>query len=91
VTLGDRTLESSGQRQEIWDFGGAQLGAVRVDDFKLRFYHQRFGWPNEKATTDMPNVVNLRQDSSERTPSLWRFVEARQKAALAETLVNFRQ
>jgi hypothetical protein len=55
--------EGPSKRQEIWDFGGAQLGAVRVDDFKLQFYQQRFGWPNEKATTDMPSVVNLRTDT----------------------------
>jgi hypothetical protein len=53
----------------------------------------------------MPSIVNLRQDPFERTPSLphsvpgyangffarefWRFVEAQQKVALAETVVNF--
>jgi hypothetical protein len=47
-----------------------QLGAIRVDDFKFQFYQQPFSWPNEKATMDMPSVVNLRQDPFERTPSL---------------------
>jgi hypothetical protein len=35
-----------------------------------RSYQQPFGWHNEKTTTDMPSVVNLRQDPFERTPSL---------------------
>ena len=28
------------------------------------------GWPGEKVTTDMPTIVNLRQDPFERTPSI---------------------
>ena len=28
------------------------------------------GWPGEKVTTDMPGIVNLRQDPFERTPSI---------------------
>ena len=31
---------------------------------------QPFGWPGEKVTTDMPTIVNLRQDPFERTPSI---------------------
>jgi hypothetical protein len=85
VKLGDRTYnnhldgynqldlllnEGPSKRHEIWYFGGAQLSAVRIDDFKFQFYQQPFGWPNEKTTTDMPSVVNLRQDPFERTPAL---------------------
>jgi arylsulfatase len=33
-------------------------------------YQQPFGWPGEKVTTDMPTMVNLRQDPFERTPSI---------------------
>jgi arylsulfatase A-like enzyme len=62
--------EGPSKRHEVWYFGGAHLGAVRIDDFKFQFYQQPFGWPNEKTTTDMPSVVNLRQDPFERTPSL---------------------
>jgi hypothetical protein len=51
-------------------FGGPTLGAVRIDDFKFQFYQQPFGWPGEKTTTDMPTIVNLRQDPFERTPSI---------------------
>ena len=28
------------------------------------------GWPGEKTTTDMPSMVNIRQDPFERTSSL---------------------
>src|SRR5262249_29872054 len=57
-------------RHEIYYFGESQLGAIRIDDFKFQFYQQPFGWPGEKVTTDMPTIVNLRQDPFERTPSI---------------------
>jgi len=57
-------------RHEIFYFGGPHLGAVRIDDFKFQFYQQPWGWPGEKLTTDMPTIVNLRQDPFERTPSI---------------------
>jgi arylsulfatase len=56
-------------RHELFYFGGASLGAVRIDDFKFQFFQQPYGWPGEKTTTDMPTIVNLRQDPFERTPS----------------------
>ena len=58
------------KRHEIFYFGGPQLGAVRIDDFKFRFYEQPQGWPGPKVTTDMPVMVNIRQDPFERTPSI---------------------
>jgi arylsulfatase A-like enzyme len=58
------------KRHEIWYFGGASLGALRLDDFKFQFFQQPYGWPGEKITTDMPTIVNLRQDPFERTPSI---------------------
>jgi arylsulfatase len=85
VKLGDRTyknhldgysqmdlLTSKGpsKRHEIFYFGGANLGALRVDNFKFTFYTQPFGWPGEKTTTDMPSLVNIRQDPFERTPMI---------------------
>jgi arylsulfatase A-like enzyme len=85
VKLGDRTyknhldgynqmdlLEGKGpsKRHEVWYFGGPHLGAVRLDDFKFQFFQQPYGWPGEKTTTDMPTIVNLRQDPFERTPFL---------------------
>jgi arylsulfatase len=85
VKLGDRTyknhldgydqcglLEGSGPsaRHELWYFGGPHLGALRIDDFKYIFFQQPWGWPGEKTTTDMPTIVNIRQDPFERTPSV---------------------
>jgi arylsulfatase len=51
-------------------FSGPQLGALRIDDFKYQFIQQPYGWPGEKVTTDMPSIVNIRQDPFERTPAL---------------------
>lgn len=85
VKLGDRTYKNHldgynqmdlltgkgpSKRHELFYFGGAQLGAVRIDDFKFQFYVQPYGWPGEKTTTDMPLMVNIRQDPFERTPSI---------------------
>ena len=58
------------KRHELFYFSGPQLGAVRIDDFKFQFLQQPYGWPGEKVTTDMPTIVNLRQDPFERTPSI---------------------
>jgi arylsulfatase A-like enzyme len=84
VKLGDRSyknhldgynqmdlLEGKGPsaRHELFYFGGPHLGAVRLDDFKFQFYQQPQGWPGPKVTTDMPVMVNIRQDPFERTPS----------------------
>jgi arylsulfatase len=57
-------------RHELFYFGGPHLGAIRIDDFKYQFIQQPYGWPGEKVTTDMPTIVNLRQDPFERTPNL---------------------
>ena len=85
ATLGDRTyknhldgynqmalLEGKGPsaRHEVFYFGGPHLGAVRIDDFKFTFFQQPWGWPGEKITTDMPIMVNIRQDPFERTPMI---------------------
>jgi len=85
VKLGDRTyknhldgynqldlLECRGPsaRHELFYFSGAQLGAVRIDDFKFQFLQQPYGWPGEKTTTDMPTITNIRQDPFERTSML---------------------
>jgi hypothetical protein len=57
-------------RHELLYFGGPKLGAIRIDDFKYQFFQQPYGWPGEKTTTDMPTIVNIRQDPFERTPSI---------------------
>jgi arylsulfatase len=85
VQLGDRTYKNhldgynqmdllTGKgpslRHEQYYFAEANLGAIRIDDFKFQFLQQPFGWPGEKVATDMPTIVNLRQDPFERTPSV---------------------
>jgi arylsulfatase len=85
VKLGDRTYKNHldgynqmdlltgkgpSKRHEFFYFGGPQLGAIRIDDFKFQFYRQPQGWPGPKVTTDMPGMVNIRQDPFERTPSI---------------------
>ena len=85
VKLGDRTYKNHldgynqldlllgkapSARHEIFYFGGPHLGALRIDNFKYQFFQQPWGWPGEKVTTDMPTIVNLRQDPFERTPSI---------------------
>jgi arylsulfatase A-like enzyme len=85
VQLGDRTYKNHldgynqmdlllgkgpSARHELLYFGGPKLGAIRIDDFKYQFFQQPYGWPGEKATTDMPTIVNIRQDPFERTPSI---------------------
>ncbi|HUI13865.1 MAG TPA: arylsulfatase [Xanthobacteraceae bacterium] len=57
-------------RHELFYFAEANLGALRIDDFKYQFIQQPYGWPGEKVTTNMPTIVNLRQDPFERTPSV---------------------
>ena len=85
VQLGDRTyknhldghnqmalLEGKGPsaREELFYFGGPELGAVRVGNYKYQFFDQPDGWPGPKLTRDMPNIYNIRQDPFERTPIL---------------------
>src|SRR4249920_3228316 len=85
VKLGDRTYKNHldgynqmtlltgkgpSARHEIFYFAGPHLGALRLDDFKFQFLQQPYGWPGEKTTTDMPTMVNIRQDPFERTPSI---------------------
>jgi arylsulfatase A-like enzyme len=85
VKLGDRTYKNHldgydqtalllgkgpSVRHEVFYFGGPHLGAVRIDDFKFQFIQQPWGWPGEKITTDMPTIVNIRQDPFERLPNI---------------------
>jgi arylsulfatase A-like enzyme len=85
VTIGDREYKNHldgynqldlingkgpSARHELFYFGGPHLGAIRIDDFKYQFIQQPWGWPGEKVTTDMPSIVNLRQDPFERTPDI---------------------
>jgi arylsulfatase len=64
------TGQGPSKRHEVFYFAEANLGAIRIDDFKFQFIQQPYGWPGEKVSTDMPTIVNLRQDPFERTPSI---------------------
>ena len=96
VELGDRTyknhldgynqmdlLQGKGpsKRHELFYFGGPQLGAIRIDDLKFQFLQQPQGWPGPKVTTDMPTIVNIRQDPFERDADDRRRKRARTTAA----------
>jgi len=85
VKLGDRTYKNHldgynqfdlllgkgpSKRHELWYFGGPKLGALRIDDFKFQFFVQPTGWPGPKIVTDMPGIVNIRQDPFERFPMI---------------------
>jgi arylsulfatase len=85
TTLGERTYKNHldgynqmdlltdkgpSARHEFFYFVEANLGALRLDDFKFQFFRQPEGWPGGKVTTDMPGMVNIRQDPFERTPSI---------------------
>jgi arylsulfatase A-like enzyme len=85
VKLGDRTYKNHldgynqmdllcdmgpSARHELFYFSGAQLGAIRIDDFKYQFLQQPWGWPGEKIVTDMPTITNLRWDPFERLSPL---------------------
>jgi arylsulfatase len=85
VKLGDRTYKNHldgynqldlllgkgpSKRHELFYFAGPKLGAVRIDDMKFQFMQQPTGWPGPKVTTDMPTLVNLRQDPFERFPMI---------------------
>jgi arylsulfatase A-like enzyme len=58
------------KRHELFYFAGPKLGAVRRDDMKFQFLLQPTGWPGPKVATDMPGLVNLRQDPFERFPMI---------------------
>jgi arylsulfatase len=58
------------KRHEFFYFGGPQLGAVRLNEMKFVFYQQPGGWPGPKTASDMPVLVNLRQDPFERYPMM---------------------
>jgi hypothetical protein len=59
--MGPRT-SSTGCKPE---FNGATQSSIL-----FQFYRQPYGWPGEKVTTDMPTIVNIRQDPFERTPAV---------------------
>jgi arylsulfatase len=99
------TGKGPSKRQEVFYFGEAELGAVRVNDMKFIFLDQPDGWFGSKETLDWPKMVNLRLDPFERCidfkdcPSammdwwaheFWRFVYAQEVVGkLAKTFIEF--
>jgi arylsulfatase len=64
------TGKGPSKRHELFYFAGPKLGAVRLDEMKFQFFQQPQGWPGPKVTTDMPALVNIRQDPFERFPMI---------------------
>ena len=61
------------QRQEIWYFANAVLGALRLDNFKYYFVIQGEGleaFTGPILNTGAPGIVNLKLDPFERTLSV---------------------
>jgi arylsulfatase A-like enzyme len=56
------------KRHELFYFAGPRLGAVRLDEMKFIFFQEPQGWPGPKLITDMPLLINIRQDPFERFP-----------------------
>lgn len=98
------TGKGSSNRHEIWYFAEANLGAVRIDDFKYVFLDQPQGWFGPKVELDWPQIYNLRLDPFEcasvnqAPPSImqfyaqnfWRFVYAQKEVAkLGQTFIDF--
>src|SRR4029453_10489007 len=65
-------LEGKGPsaRHELFYFAGPRLAAARLDDMSFQFFQQPQGWPGPKVVTDMPSLVNIRQDPFERFPMI---------------------
>ena len=95
--------EAKGPRHEIFYFDdGANLNALRYDDWKITFQMLEGNFFNGKRVTpNMPFVVNLRQDPFERFPSesmqymawmtdkLWAFVPA--QVVVGQFLQSFQE
>ena len=92
-----------GPRHEIFYFDdGANLNALRYDDWKITFQYLEGNFFNGKRVTpNMPFVVNLRQDPFERFHSesmeyfgwmqdkLWAFMPA--QAVIGQFLMSFKE
>ncbi|HTJ26510.1 MAG TPA: arylsulfatase [Candidatus Limnocylindria bacterium] len=91
-------------RNEFFYFDEANLGAVRIGDYKYVFIDQPEGWFGPKEHANWPQIYNLRLDPFERSgpqtspPSLmnffahefWRFVYVQQEVAkLAASAIDF--
>jgi len=82
------------QRNEIYYFADATLGAVRIGDYKYRFIDPAQSWMGPSFKVDWPLLTNIRLDPFERTGlsgswelstwgkyEYWRFVFVQQEVA----------
>jgi len=60
------TGQGPSNRNEIYYFAEANLGAVRVGDYKYTFIDQPNGWFGETVDLRWPTITNLRLDPFER-------------------------
>ncbi len=60
------TGQGPSNRDVIYYFAEANLGAVRVGDYKYRFIDQPNGWMGETVDMGWPAITNLRLDPFER-------------------------
>jgi len=60
------TGQGPSNRNVIYYFADANLGAVRIGDFKYRFIDQPNGWFGETVEVGWPVITNLRLDPFER-------------------------
>jgi len=60
------TGQGPSNRDVLYYFTGADLGAIRIGDFKYRFTDQPNGWFGETVDLGWPIITNLRLDPFER-------------------------
>jgi len=60
------TGQGPSNRDVLYYFADANLGAVRVGDYKYRFIDQPNGWFGETVNVGWPVITNLRLDPFER-------------------------
>ena len=93
------------KRDKVFYFAEANLGAVRIGDYKYIFMSQPDGWFGVKQYVDWPILINIRADPFERTRSFtevpsammeffahefWRFVFVQEEVeTLAKTFLEF--
>jgi len=95
--------KSESKRHEIFYFAEANLGAVRINDYKYRFIDQPGGWLGGTIKVDWPLLSSLRLDPFERTGmgqslqqanwftyEFWRFVFVQEVVGkFAESFIEF--
>jgi arylsulfatase len=94
---------SESKRKEIFYFAEAELGAVRIGDYKYRFLDQPQGWMGGTVKVDWPVLTNIRLDPFERSGlgqsvnqyswfvyQFWRFVFVQEVVAkFAQSFIDY--